>query len=1061
MTSFLERWQSPELFVIRTPYLPVDELLRLGDDLEGRCAGGDLGDALERDRSRIRKRLLDLSERADVREAIYLASPTFSESLDKWRLYHASPPGQRVERSLLSYLSRMAARCTPFGLFAGWSTGEIGPSTAVTLSPQCQYRRRTSVDGGLLGALASTVEDAQEVREKLSYKPNSTLYDTGDDIRYVGAAGSGLTVFAVEPDPALRAVLRRASSPARRGDLVAAVRGVAPDVSVVEARAFVDDVISTQVVVSDLEPVLTGPDGFDQLIDRLATFGADELVDRLEAIRRMMRAVDAEPPGVAVNRFAEIGDGLRCLAAGVKPSIAVRCDLSKPAVATISSDVIAEIGRGVELLARIGGCGDSDGLNGFRAKFLDRYGDREVDLCEALDADRGIGFPSGDRALAASGFAAPLVDGIRFPSQTVKPETHSAREELLSRWLSEASRDGAGQIALSSADVDALAQSQPGCLQLPDTFGVLATILAPDTAAVGLGDYRVHLAGASGPSGAALLGRFCHSDEKLAARVQAYLHAEEALRPDAVFAEIVHLPHNRLANVVGRPVLRRWEIPYLGRSGAEPENQIPVTELLVSVREGTVVLRSRRLGCEVIPRLAAAHNFSAPHNAPLYRFLCALQGQGTATWLSFSFGCLASAPFLPRISHGRMVLSRARWNLGADDLAPLRDRDSTSRFTAMQALRQERGIPRWVAIAHHDKLLPVDLDNIVFVDIVAERVRRTLRLSFVELFLEPDDLLVSGPEGHFVHELVVPLVRTSPTPRPADRSAARPADAAPARRRLAPGSEWLYAKVYTGPVGADVVLRTVVRPVVANAIAAGAADGWFFVRYADPDWHLRLRVHGDPVRLLDEVLPDLMDRCRSLIDSGRVWRTELDAYEREVERYGGNDGMRLAERVFHYDSEAVLRILENTAADEPMVARWCYALAGSDRLLQDFGFSLTARHSIALKARARFLSKLQADAALRRQIGERYRHHRGLIERVLSSSETLDARPLALRSASLSQIGDQLTRAVAANAVDDWAASLVHMHLNRILGWAIPQQELLIYDFLTRHYHSQLAREPG
>jgi lantibiotic biosynthesis protein len=55
-------------------------------------------------------------------------------------------------------------------------------------------------------------------------------------------------------------------------------------------------------------------------------------------------------------------------------------------------------------------------------------------------------------------------------------------------------------------------------------------------------------------------------------------------------------------------VLREREIVYLGRSGAPADHQLPLTDLLVSVRDGRVVLRSRSLGREVVPRLTNAHN---------------------------------------------------------------------------------------------------------------------------------------------------------------------------------------------------------------------------------------------------------------------------------------------------------------------------------------------------------------------------------------------------------------------------------------------------------------------
>ena len=49
----------------------------------------------------------------------------------------------------------------------------------------------------------------------------------------------------------------------------------------------------------------------------------------------------------------------------------------------------------------------------------------------------------------------------------------------------------------------------------------------------------------------------------------------------------------RLGNILFRPLLRSHEIPYLGRSGAPLDRQIPVTDLVVSVAEGEIVLLLR------------------------------------------------------------------------------------------------------------------------------------------------------------------------------------------------------------------------------------------------------------------------------------------------------------------------------------------------------------------------------------------------------------------------------------------------------------------------------------
>lgn len=74
------------------------------------------------------------------------------------------------------------------------------------------------------------------------------------------------------------------------------------------------------------------------------------------------------------------------------------------------------------------------------------------------------------------------------------------------------------------------------------------------------------------------------------------------------------------------------------------------------------------------------------------------------------------------------------------------------------------------------------------------------------------------------------------------------------RRTFAPGSPWLYLKAYTGTASADHILTDTVGPVIEQLRESGVVDHWFFLRYADPEHHLRLRLHGDPAALRDHAL---------------------------------------------------------------------------------------------------------------------------------------------------------------------------------------------------------------
>src|SRR5439155_6782281 len=161
------------------------------------------------------------------------------------------------------------------------------------------------------------------------------------------------------------------------------------------------------------------------------------------------------------------------------------------------------------------------------------------------------------------------------------------------------------------------------------------------------------------------------------------------------------------------------------------------------------------------------------------------------------------------------------------------------------------------------------------------------------------------------------------------------------------------------------------------------ADQWCCRRYGDPDWHLRLRIHGAPNRLLHETLPLLTRVTAPLLDTGELWRLQLATYEREVERYGGETGIRLAERVFHADSDAVLAIVRDLTGDAGAELRWRVALRGIDLLFDDLGLTLEQKRAIAGRARHGYGSEFGAGGDFSREVSRRYRTERASVEALL------------------------------------------------------------------------------
>jgi thiopeptide-type bacteriocin biosynthesis protein len=285
------------------------------------------------------------------------------------------------------------------------------------------------------------------------------------------------------------------------------------------------------------------------------------------------------------------------------------------------------------------------------------------------------------------------------------------------------------------------------------------------------------------------------------------------------------------------------------------------------------------------------------------------------------------------------------------------------------------------------------------------------------------------------------------------------------QRTFVPGSQWVYAKLYAGPSTADRLLSQLVGPVSQALLAKGWIDRWFFIRYADPDEHLRWRLHVAGRTRVSSVRRRIERAITTAFAAGLVRRLVFDTYEREVERYGGEAGVDAAEQYFQADSEAVIQLLDPTKGVGPDL-RWQAAIPGIDTLLSDFGFDLDARLRLMRTLRERFGREFHADAPFARQLAARYRAVRPDLQRLLSAEASDASTPwldaFARRSTHAREALTVLRAAEHAASLDVpvavLAESYVHMHLNRLFRAEQRAHELVVYDFLSCLYEGRIAQ---
>ncbi|GAB2994163.1 lantibiotic dehydratase [Saccharothrix stipae] len=858
----------------------------------------------------------------DLMAAVELVSPSLADQLAKVVAGTPLRPARyrRLGEALARYRSR-TTRATPLGLFAGVAPARFGlehrlPDLSAT-------RSVLRVGAEWLDAALAVLESSPELLRRVSVVFDSTAFLRDDrlvlpharhSLRRPTAATSTVPAPpsaepAADAEPAaevtvrytapVRLVHRLAETPVSTAQLLDALGDRFPDTAPARSTALLSGLISTGFLLTDLRAPMTTTDPLGHLLERLATYQAHDvkplagLIDELRALHHLVRAdthqADAgRRPSVATV----VADRMRQLMPVSRP---LGIDLRFDGTLVLPDIVAREAAIAAGTLTRLAPSGSSR-LRAYHRAFLERYGPGAVvPLTEVIDTERGLGWPAGYR------------DALdREPSTAAAPQDREAALLTLA-WT--AARDHATEVVLDEDTLTRLATDPAGPSAPPPAHLELGLRLhAADHRALAEGRFRLVVFTAS-RAAATMTGRFLDllapaDRDRMTAAYRGLPTTDADALPVQLSCPPLYAGTHDIARspTVQHHVLRLGEHPPPTHTDDADPHTVPLADLALhgdSHRLHLISLSRRRA---VHPHLVNSVELTRRAH-PLVRLLCELEAGQTALPGPFPWGAARHLPFLPRVRHGRTILSPARWTLTTADL-PEPDEPFTRWAAAVDAWRERNHVPDTVLVGTGDQQLRLALADGHHRRLLRADLRRRGTLTLTEA---PTTEELAWMKGR-MHEIVVPLARdTPPVAAPRLRSTAI------TRREHAhlPGhGHWLYLKLYAHPDRHHAILRAHLPDLLESW---PTPLHWWFLPYRDPDHHLRLRLAPATDATTDAADADWQTHATARIGRwsaelrrrGLISRLQLDTYLPEIGRFGDGALLTAAEAVFVADSAYV------------------------------------------------------------------------------------------------------------------------------------------------------------
>lgn len=406
--------------------------------------------------------------------------------------------------------------------------------------------------------------------------------------------------------------------------------------------------------------------------------------------------------------------------------------------------------------------------------------------------------------------------------------------------------------------------------------------------------------------------------------------------------------------------------------------------------------------------------------------------------------------FFPRVYYKKILVSRSMWILRSKDIEHI-----VQNPEILPTFFGEYPIPTCFNLIEGDHELLIDYSNELSVALFISTIKGKPVVTLAESLSENINNIPIQTNGKGVTNQLIVAFKNRNFQEPSVVS--RKNHLRHPETDLHNSDNFIYVKIYTGIRSSEFLLKEIYKKVIKPYFSS--TDSWFFIRYKDPEHHIRLRcfIPNSPNQKIirTELEKLLCKKSQSQIISDYSYHI----YNREIERYGA-ETIAHCEQWFHFDSEYFISILQAYSEDElnenqRIMLALTYMRDVLPLLISDPG----QQKEMVTAVRKGFEREFNVDKRTKIKVDLSFRGNSNEMYKYLWNSQTT-GKKTRFKYAAYARLSELMVSQSSALLLrQSIAPSLIHMFINRLFETNNRWFEYLVYYYFERLSVSREKRE--